>query len=510
MKNLILYFCLLSFLDSKISAQSLILKGNVRCVVQSPNTTKGAENVVVFPNFNPQKATRTASRPSGYFEINTGVPLSTLEDKVVTMYAISKCKDCEKMTRDVFITEDKDRQNKTDNNTYCTVKDWLLNTNCKQTEMKPHSTDSIIKLAVKQSPQDLEKVSGASALVGSPTLLNFLTSVASVAAPLGGGQLRILELKDTGKVLYGKFLFASPLSNSANTGFNFCPSRDMSESVFWNPSAISFSKRPYNISLLTNLKNNHKLSGYGRIANRLSINAGVIYTKQDEFRNTTFFQGDSSILTKVDSVNMNLLEIAGFVGFSYKINSNLSIGLSIKSKWQNFNIPNKLLLEKRNNQTIVTFTDEDILKQNFDFDISATYKINNAIQAGINIMNIGGSKIFSEAFLPQDSIRPIQNQRSIGLGLLYKLQRFNFGSDLLFADGELYDVAFGVNYVPFNNALLSAGIAVKQLSYSLAFRIKHFRIAYINDHDFLINEKNKGKSAIFNGSIYGGFVFDLN
>jgi hypothetical protein len=474
--------------------------------VQNPNTTKGAENVVVFPNFNPQKATRTATRPSGYFEINTGVPLSTLEDKMVTMYAISQCKDCEEMTRDVFITEDKDRQNKTDQNTYCTIKDWLLNTNCKKAEMKPHSTDSILRLAVKQSPQDLGKVSGATALVGSPTLLNFLTSVASVAAPTSIGSFRILNVQK-GKISYGQFLLASPLLNSANTGFNFAPSRDMSESVFWNPSAMAFSRKPVNISLLTNIKNNVKLSGFCRIANKLILGGGVIFTKQDEFRQTIFYRENNlkDSLT-IDSTIMNLKEYAGFASLAYKINTNLSLGFTLKSIWQDFNTPNDLFVFEK----IVTFTDEQNKKQNFDFDISATYKISNVLQLGINIMNLAGTQFFGDAFVPSEPEKPIQKQRSLGLGILYKNQRFNFGADLLIAEQGLYDAAFGINYVPFNNALLSAGIAVKQLSYSLAFRIKHFRIAYINDNNFLINEKNKGKSAIFNGYIYGGFVFDFN
>ncbi|MGB3227082.1 MAG: hypothetical protein WBB02_03835, partial [Saprospiraceae bacterium] len=95
------------------------------------------------------------------------------------------------------------------------------------------------------------------------------------------------------------------------------------------------------------------------------------------------------------------------------------------------------------------------------------------------------------------------------LGLLYKWQRIHIGSDFLVTNNGLYDAALGLNYVPFNNALISAGIAVKQLSYSFAFRMKYFRIAYINDNDFLINEKRKGKSSFFNGKIHGGFVYDF-
>ena len=37
----------------------------------------------------------------------------------------------------------------------------------------------------------------------------------------------------------------------------------------------------------------------------------------------------------------------------------------------------------------------------------------------------------------------------------------NFGTDLLFTSDGFYDAALGVNYVPFNNALISAGFAVK-------------------------------------------------
>jgi len=75
---------------------------------------------------------------------------------------------------------------------------------------------------------------------------------------------------------------------------------------------------------------------------------------------------------------------------------------------------------------------------------------------------------------------------------------------------KLYAASFGANFVPFNNTLLSAEFTVKQLSYSFAFRIKHFRIAYINDNDWMVNQKRTGKSSILNGKIYGGFIFDFN
>ena len=81
--------CVLLFVECQLAkSQSLIIKGKVKCLNQSQNSTKGAENVLIVPAFMPSKATITVSQPSGYFEFNTGVPISKLQDKQVTIYAI--------------------------------------------------------------------------------------------------------------------------------------------------------------------------------------------------------------------------------------------------------------------------------------------------------------------------------------------------------------------------------------------------------------------------------------
>ncbi|MEO6813214.1 MAG: hypothetical protein ABI172_04745, partial [Ginsengibacter sp.] len=59
------------------------------------------------------------------------------------------------------------------------------------------------------------------------------------------------------------------------------------------------------------------------------------------------------------------------------------------------------------------------------------------------------------------------------------------------------------------NGLISAGYAFKQESFSISFRLKHFKIAYINDNNLVINDVKISKSTIFNGKIYSGFVFDF-
>lgn len=514
MKTPLICIGLLILLCFRAESQVLIIKGRVKCMNQTFNSTKGAENIVIVPSFMPSKAAITLSEPSGYFELNTGVPLSKLQDKTVTIYALSRCTNCNEIAKRVFISEDRDRQNRNDTRQYVTIKDWMLKTNCTKAELLPFAADSVLRIIVKQPDQNLENVSGATALVGAPAILNLLTSIAPVLGVLANdGPFRIQSL-EPGKISYGQFLLASSLSHSANTGFNFAPSRDMSEAMFWNPSAIAWSKKPNNISLLTNVRNNVKLGGFYTVNEKFSLAAGGIYTAQDE-RRVSFFEGTPPVnnpgnVLQVDSTKMKLKEFAAFISPVYKVNNKFSLGITLKSVWQDFNIPNTLIVASPYGTGIGTFTDSIIRDQHFDVDLSATYKLTSALQVGVNLMSLAGTKLYNDAFVPGQSDIQMQNQRSLGLGLDYKWQRFNAGADLLFTENELYDASFGVNYVPFNNALISAGVAVKQMSYSFAFRIKNFRIAYLNDNDWLVNEKRTGKSAIFNGKIYGGFIFDLN
>ncbi len=492
-------------------AQPLIIKGTIKCMNERANSTKGAENVVVVPAFVPSRATITGSRPPGYFEFNTGIPITQLQDKTVTVYALSHCNTCKELAKHVFISEDQDRPNSTDNKHYVTIKDWLLNAPCDKAELATRSADSLLGAIVKQPSLDMEKVSSATALTGAPAFLNFINSVAAVAsagAPTGNFSLKQIQ---PGKINYGQFLQASSMFQSANTGFNFSPSRDLSEAAIANPSAIAGSRKPTNISLLTNLKNNAKAAGFLKLNQNFSLGGGMLYTAQDEFRNAFFRSADNlqdTTRRSIDSLSIRVKEFAAFISPVMKINSKLSVAVTIKSLWQQIKIPGKLFIGDGGKTS--TFTDSSASKQHFDVDISATYKINGAFQAGFNLMNLAGTKLYADVPVPGQKNIPLQKQRSAGLGLLYKWQRFNFGTDLLFTEEGFYDATLGVNYVPFNNALISAGMAVKQLSYSASFRIKYFRIAYINDNGWMVNDKRKGKSGILNGKIYGGFIFDLN
>lgn len=510
MRKFIIHSFLLLLLYEASYSQNLIIKGRVRCMNQTISSTKGAENIIVVPTFKPSRSAITASSPSGYFEFNTGTNLSMLQDKQVNIYIVSKCSSCKDIVKRVFVSEDQDRFNKDDSKSYVTIKKWMLEKNCNEVELSSFRADSLLNVIKKQPEEKLSELTNATAVAGTPALLNLLTNLVTVGAITNAGTFKALSL-ETGEIPYGKFLFASAMTHTSNTGFNFSPYRDLSEAVFWNPSAIVNNRKPNNISLLTNVKNNGKLSGFFRINNKISLGAGAIYTMQDEFREVKFanIPNDANIAT-LDSFLMKLKEYAIFLSPSVKLNDKLSLGMTVKSIWQDFKIPNILKIDvDANGVTTNTFTDSSVKKQEFDVDFSVTYKISKSFQVGFNAMNLAGTELHADAFVSGQKDIPLQNQRAFGLGLCYKWQRFNFGADLLFTEDDFYDAALGVNYVPFNDALISAGIAVKQLSYSLSFRMKHFRLAYIDDNDWLVNEKRKGKSGILNGRLYGGFAFNF-
>lgn len=496
-------YCLLGV---SAAAQHLIIKGKIKCLNQSPNSSRGAENIVVVPAYQPSIATITSSGPAGYFEMNTGVPLARLQDKQVTVYLISRCNNCAATSKRVFISEDQDRRNRTDNKQYVTIKDWMLQTNCTQAELVPLAADSVLNLVTKQPGQNLDKMAGSTALVGAPPFLNFLSSIVSVVGTTGFPQNDFIASSlGTGNLQYGQFLHASPMFETANQGFNFAPARDMSEAVFWNPASTALSRHSGNISLFTNFRTNAKLGGYHRLTPKFTLGAGGIYTRQQEFRQVTYLQNAFSRIE--DSVNMKLEEFAAFLSPAYQINNRFSVGMSVKSVWQQFNAPAIVTVDAQGKGS---FTDSDVKKQHFEVDVSALFKASPSFQIGVNLMNLTGSKLNADAYVANQAVAASAGQRAYGIGLVYKWQRLNIGSDLLITDDGLYDASLGANYVPFNNALVSAGLSFKQLGYSFAFRMKHFRVAYVSDNDWLQNERRKPRSKIFDGRIYGGFVFDFN
>jgi hypothetical protein len=509
MTRLVMLSLLAFFYNEYASGQSLVLKGRVRCYNQHERSSKGAENVVIVPTFVPGKSTITASAPAGYFEINTNVPFETLRDKQVHLYIVSRCGQCRQVARRVFISEDQDKRSTDPKKAYVTVRDWKLDGNCTDAELTAFKADSVLAVVMKQPAVSVKDISSATAVVGAPPLLNLLSTVAGVPAVVAQGQFFAQRL-EAGNIEYGNFMLASPLYFSSNTGFNFSPSRNLSEAMFWNPSAIAKSRELHNISLFTNARNNLKFGGYLGLTEKISLGAGLLYTKQSESRlviyNTDRRNPDPSGEREEQHI-MKLDEYAIFLSPVLKINNRLSLAVTGKLVNQRFNAPDSLDRPDGNREGV--FFDSTISRKVFDGDFSLSYNVSNAFQVGLNVMNLSGSTLYADAFVAGQVNRSYVNQRSAGLGLTYKWRRFNFGSDLIFTEDGFYDASFGVNFIPFNNALISAGVAVKQTSYSVSLLLKNFRITYIDDNDAMNYERRKEKISFFNGRLYTGFSFDL-
>ena len=512
MKTTILLTALLFAILSTAIAQQVIIKGTLRCTNNGVTSTRGATNIIIIPSFNPNAAVATTTTPQGYFEINTGWSAKDLRDKNVSLYLLTKCSSCKKVER-VFISEDLDKRNTDPTKMYVTIKNWKILENCNETELPDIMSEKLLDSAHHMPALTVDGKAPGSPALAPVSFINLFEKLVTIAASQKAGFYKAAIFLP-GKIKYGEFLHSSPLTNTDNTGFNFSPSRNLSEAVFWNAAAIANSTKPNNISLLANFKNNIKLSGYQQITQNLYLAMGGIYTQQNEFRRV-ISQRLGSIATDFDTVNRihseKLKEFAAFLAPVYAINNKISVGLTFKSVWQQFNNPNLIVLQSDgvNNVDYVFFVDDTTRKQHFDVDASFSYKINSFLQAGISVMNIAGTKLYSDMFIKNSTGQPYVNQRGYGIGLCYKRERLNIGMDALFTDKGLYDASVGVNYVPANNILLAAGYAFKQQSFSASFRWKHFKLAYINDNNLVINEVRVAKNKLFNGKIYSGFVFDF-
>ena len=507
MKPLLLVcICLFSYMHCL--GQNIIFKGRIKCNNQNENSTKGAENVVIVPTFKPSASTITISQPTGYFEFNSGVPLSTLQDKTVSLYAVSRCSICKETTQRVFVSEDQDRQYRQDNRLYVTIKDWLLSANCKTAELKPGAADSVLHMVVKQPDLDLDHVSNTSALVGAPTVINYLARLAEVVttAYFQNGTYPLSSL-DSGKIKYGQSFFASSLVHTANAGFNFAPTRDLSEAVFWNASAMPLSKHRIDINFMTNLRNSLKLNAYYKPIDKFAIGLGFLGTRQFESR-VAHFAGIDRGAGKADTVFLKNIEWGLYLSAGYTLNHRLNIGLTTKGLNQRFNTPDSLIFTHGGTNEYIYKT-LHFLK--LDVDLSATYRLNNALQIGVSLMNIGGAAFKKDVYSTDGTGNlPAVAARSLGLGITYKKERIHAGINLLLANGLLYDIAMGLNYVPFNNVLVSINTAIKSKAYSIAFRLKHFRLAFIDDGGWLIDDRVAKKSNFLKGRISGGFTYGIN
>ncbi len=508
MKIVLLFSAVCAIWSGAANAQQVIIKGTLRCLNNGVATsTRGAVNIIIVPSFNPKASVATTTTPEGFFQINTGWQANNLRDKDVTLYIITKCSSCKRIQR-VFISEDLDKRNMDPTKMYVTVKNWKILENCTQSELPDILSEQLLDSAQRLPAQDISGKAPGSPAMAPVSFINLFQKLVAAVTPVGATGFYKATSIPIGKIKYGIFLHSSPMTNTDNTGFNFSPSRNLSEAVFWNAAAIANTSKPNNVSLLANFKNNIKLSGYQQITKRLYVGLGGIYTTQDQYRFVGFAQGNDNSIPI--SHREKLEEFAAFIAPVYKIDKSMSVGITVKSVWQQFNNPKNAAMEFDDQSNLRSFfIDDSVRKQNFDVDVSFNYKITNALQAGVSVMNVADTKLYGDMFIRDSANQTYVHQRAYGAGLSYKMGRLNVGVDALFTDKDFYDASIGANYVPFNECLIAAGYAFKQESFSVSFKLKHFKIAYINDNSLVRNDVKIAKSSIFNGKIYSGFVFDF-
>jgi hypothetical protein len=515
---------ILYFPNAAICQNALVFKGTVKCIIANDErSTRGAQNVIVVPGCIPQRSSITGSQ--GYYQINTGIPIRLLEDKSIALYYFSACKQCVKKVL-VFVSTKQARENENRTMSFISVETVKMKAGCKQTELDPIGSDKELNKFISQPGEDLYKTSPANVLTAPPALSNLLIESVAAATPVAGKNPSIVNDTDTfksGLTNYGRALPASAMILTPNPGFNFSASRLKTEAVFWNPasldptrisrtakkdSATQGSANPGHasvngaIQVLLNFKNNIKFSAYRALNDRVTLGLGGIYTKQSAEQDV-HYAGAAGLASHMQTI----MDYSIFLPVAYRITRYLGVAVTAKFIGQSFNLPDKLIINT--NPLTNEFVDSTVSRHRIDADLSLSYDIIPTLTLGLNFMNVAGSELYGGSFPLKPSKVPVANQRSLGMGICYRWRRFNFGSDIYLTADSLYEVTSGVNYVPFNNALVMAGYSFRQKSYSLSFKWGSFMITYIDDNGLLKNEDRPGKSKFLNGRIYTTAVVGL-
>ena len=177
----------------------------------------------------PKAAVATTTTPQGFFQVNTGWDAKDLRDKDVSLYIITKCSSCKRVER-IFISEDLDKRNTDPTKLYVTVKGWKLLENCQNAELPDILSEQLLDSAHRLPPEDISGKAPGSPALGPVSFINLFQKLVTAAATANVGLFKVTAIYP-GKIKYGMFLHSSPMTNTDNTGFNFAPSRNLSEAV---------------------------------------------------------------------------------------------------------------------------------------------------------------------------------------------------------------------------------------------------------------------------------------
>jgi hypothetical protein len=280
------------------------------------------------------------------------------------------------------------------------------------------------------------------------------TGGGSVAAGSGGSSspttIEVIDIRSISrkKNADGRMFSLALDGVAGNPGFQFSPTRNISDAVFFNSSAITFSS--YNqVNIVRDFDEFWQVSSSFKLNNALGIGIGVLYLDREDNRTALTELNESA------SSSFKSEEWGAFLSLSRKISSDISIGLTAKYISQSLETPDKIEKITTDPGNGELNTNYNLLKDKIegekcDFDISGTYKISNRLQFGLSVMNIAGAELLTD----DDEYVKL---RSVGFGLSYKNRRVHLGTDIIaYQDGEA-DFSVGINIVPFSNAEINFG-----------------------------------------------------
>jgi len=470
-----IFLFLILVLHNNAYAEPLQIRGTIICYEEGENENT-AGNIIIVPYKQLDKA--TLSQANGFYVI----PFRTLDllDKTLTLHYLNTSNVI--TSSRIFISEE-------NLITIGNIKVAQLPTTylpknffCELIEKDFIVLEKQLQLIRSEDPALKANKTLYQTLAG-PTLLGGL---AAVGGGLGGGgaagpgkTINIVEFDITDispqKTEPGLFLDFSNNTLSRNIGFNFSPNRNLGESVFWNPSVVSFShynQINFTYAELSSSVQYFQYAIVGKITSTIGLGLGVINMKQEEIRVATYNSG--SIISRKFLTQENALYFSG----SYKYDEFFSLGLALKTITQSVQKPNKVIFEYELDQSNQQWTlsrqyisVSEPERVFYDLDLSATYKFNKKIQLGMNIMNIAGSKLYTKN-------NQRKNIRTLGLGILYRVSRINIGADFTQPENGANELSLGVDYIPLNNMRLRAGFTTSYDTFIIGTEYKFFRYTY--------------------------------
>ncbi len=500
------------FIVSAGFAQTLQLKGRIRCSNDINNlSTRGAENVLVVPSMLPKQTVVTGSEPPGFFVIDTKIKKELLYDKNIRLYVVSRCKTCRNISIKKFISSDQITY--TNSTPQITIQTKYIKGLCDSIEYVDIMSDLLLRKFHALNNSEYKDLVEKDYWVASPGLLNLLMFATALAPPEPDSivtDVIPIERLNEAEIQYGKFLLHSTFVNSSNAGFNFAPTRDLSEAAFWNPASVFTYYKKVGFYGSTNWRNQLKLSAFAKFHKRIGVSIGFLESYQREYRvlyNTEIPENEKP------SSMFRLNELALFSSVSFKLFESLGIGFTGKLMKQKFDNPQYIERRKEYPGYVVRYITYDVIENkhyhsDYDMDLFLSYGFARHINLGVNFMNVFHSELTANNFLAREKEKKI-DQFAIGSGLTFKYGRLNIGVDMLYYNNKIYNLSLGLNVVPFDKAMIQASISTKENVYGIAFQYYRFKIGFINNRNLLLMKSTDSIITIERPYLYSSFVLEI-